>query len=272
MPFTLSHAAAALPFQKLKPVWPALVIGTFAPDLQYFTWISDEDRSGHHFPGIVMLAIPLALLLLWLFECYVKGPAIELLPNSVQRRLQDKVDPLSFWGWGRVVSIVLWISVGIATHVLWDSFTHYSSWITQRWSIFHQTVPLPFHHQPMVYKLLQHGSTVLGLLVLAAWVAAWYRKSTPVPRASLHPMSSFRKVTTVFIMAVGAVLIGYPAAIFRLTFHSGVINPLFRIVTIFEAMTLVLGIQVLIYGLARTLSGRTRRMPAPQLDGHSRGL
>ena len=78
MPFTLSHAAAALPFRKFKPVWPALVVGTFAPDLQYFIWISDEDRSGHHFPQAVLYTLPLALLVLWVFEWWVKssGPRI----------------------------------------------------------------------------------------------------------------------------------------------------------------------------------------------------
>src|SRR5271167_2744662 len=98
MPFTSSHAAAALPFRKLKPVWPALVIGTFAPDLQYFVWVSDEDRSGHHFPEVALVTLPVALLVLWALEWIVKGPAIELLPSGWQRRLQDKVKPLSFWG------------------------------------------------------------------------------------------------------------------------------------------------------------------------------
>ena len=102
MPFTLSHAAAALPFRKFKPVWPALVIGTFAPDLQYFIWISDEDRSGHHFPGIVLVSIPLALLLLWLFEWFVKGPAIELLPNfACNADCRTKLHPSRLGAGGR---------------------------------------------------------------------------------------------------------------------------------------------------------------------------
>ena len=161
----------------------------------------------------------------------------------------------------------MWIAVGIATHILWDSFTHYSTWITERWSFLHQIVPLPLHHQPMVYKILQHGSTVLGLVVLATWVAAWYRRTAPQPIAHGRELSPFRKFAIVSLMAIVAVVLGHPVAIFRLTFHHGVINPLFRIVTIFEAMTLVFCIQVLIYGLARSLSGRTPRMPGPQLDG-----
>ena len=107
MPFTLSHAAAALPFRRLKPIWPALVMGTFAPDLQYFIWVSDEDRSGHHFPNVLLVTVPLALSLLWIFEWILKGPALELLPERLQRRLQDKAAPLSFLGLRQFLSILL---------------------------------------------------------------------------------------------------------------------------------------------------------------------
>src|SRR5664279_2985702 len=157
MPFTLSHAAAALPFGKFKPIWPALVIGTFAPDLQYFIWISDEDRSGHHFPGIVLMSIPLALLLLWLFEWCVKGPVIELLPDSVQRRLQDKVQPLSFWGWQQFASVVLWIAIGIATHVCWDQLTHAQTWMTAHSGVLRHTVTVPFQGSMKMNQILQHA-------------------------------------------------------------------------------------------------------------------
>ncbi|HZD33054.1 MAG TPA: DUF4184 family protein, partial [Candidatus Angelobacter sp.] len=94
MPFTLSHAAASLPFRRFKPVWPALVIGTFAPDLEYFVRVSDEDRSGHHFPFVLLFTLPFALLVLWVFEWVVKRPAIGLLPSQLQHRLQDKLEPL----------------------------------------------------------------------------------------------------------------------------------------------------------------------------------
>lgn len=266
MPFTLSHAAAALPFRKLNPVWPALVIGTFAPDLQYFIWISDEDRSGHHFPGIVLLSLPLALLLLWLFEWCVKGPAIELLPDTVQCRLQDKVAPLSFGGWARFGSIVLWIAIGIATHVVWDWFTHFRTWITAHWAVFSYQVPVPFHGPVVMTKLLQHVSTVLGILVLAVWLVGWYRKTAPVPRASLRSMSSIRKVAIVFTMSLIALLAGYPLAMLRLSDHPPPIHYLLFIATVVEAITLVFCVQLLIYGLARTLRVHEQRLPAARLD------
>src|SRR5208283_2115341 len=127
MPFTLSHAAAALPFRRFKPIWPALVVGTFAPDLQYFIWVADEDRSGHHYPGVLLISLPLALLVLWILEWIVKAPLLELFPSGLQLRLQDKLEPLSFRGWRRFGSILLWICVGILTHLVWDQFTHENS-------------------------------------------------------------------------------------------------------------------------------------------------
>ena len=258
MPFTLSHAAAALPFGKFKPIWPALVIGTFAPDLQYFIWISDEDRSGHHFPGVLLLSLPLAFVLLWLFEWCVKGPIIELLPDPVQRRLQDKVRPLSFKGWRQLACIAMWIAIGIATHVFWDWFTHPRTWITANWSLFSHNVPVPFHSPMATSKFLQHASTVLGVLVLAVWCVIWYRRTTPVPRANLQQMSSFRKATIVFTMTVVAAFAGYPLAVFRLADHPVPVNGLVLTVTVFEAVTLVLCIQLLIYGLARSYATRSR--------------
>ena len=266
MPFTLSHAAAALPFRRLKPVWPALVMGTFAPDLQYFIWISDEDRSGHHFPEVLFFTVPLALLLLWVFEWCVKDPMIELLPSAVQRRLRDKLQPLSFWGWRRLASIVLWLTIGITTHVFWDSFTHSHDWMVEHWRALGLKVAIPFHYPVPLYKLLQYGSTVLGLLALAAWFVAWYRRATPVSNESLRELSPFRKVTIVFTMAAVAVLTGYPLAIFRLADHERPINPLFFKVTVFEAITLVFCAQVLIYSLARTFGSRSRRTPAIRMD------
>src|SRR5664279_3393245 len=246
MPFTLSHAAAALPFGKFKPIWPALVIGTFAPDLQYFIWISDEDRSGHHFPGVFLFSLPLAFLLLWLFEWCVKGPVVELLPEAVQRRLQDKVRPLSFWGWRQSAAIVMWIVVGIATHVFWDSFTHGRTRITAHWAVFSYKVAVPFHSPMAVAKILQHASTVVGLLVLAVWCVAWYRRTPPVPRTNSHQLSSFRKVMTVFVVMVVSVLTGYPLAVYRLADHPVPVNPLFFMATVFEATTLMFSLQLLI--------------------------
>ena len=266
MPFTLSHAAAALPFRRLKPVWPALVIGTFAPDIQYFIWISDEDRSGHHFPQILFLTLPLALLVLWLFEKLVKRPAVELLSEGVQRRLQDKLAPLAFTGWKQFGSVVLWIAIGILTHIVWDQFTHPRTRMVELFPVLATWISVPLLHSMQISKLLQHISTVLGIVVLAIWFAAWYRRTTPVPHSRIQAFPVSLRSALIAGMSLAALLIGYPLAIWRLEDHEGPIKTIFLVVTVFEAVTLIFCIALLVYGAALTLNARLRHLPAAQLD------
>jgi hypothetical protein len=200
MPFTLSHAAAALPFRKLKPIWPALVMGTFAPDLQYFVMLSQEDRSGHRFPDLLLFTLPAAMVTLWLFEWIVKGPVIELLPSGIRCRLQDRLEPLPFRGWKQFGLIVLWICVGIATHLVWDQFTHSYSWLPSQWTWLKKSVSVPFVHPMTLTKILQHVSTVLGLAILFVWLLAWYRRTAPLPIADSREFPGLVKVAIVFSM------------------------------------------------------------------------
>ena len=91
-----------------------------------------------------------------------------------------------------------------------------------------------------------------------------------MPHADVRQLSSSRKVTVVFILVVVAVLAGYPLAIYRLADHPLPLNPLLFIVTVFEATTLIFCVQVLIYGLARSYTARSRRIPVVRLNGPSR--
>ena len=261
MPFTLSHAAAALPFGKLEPIWPALVMGTFAPDLQYFVMLSHEDRSGHRFPDLLLFTLPAALVTLWLFEWIVKGPAIELLPSGIQRRLQDRLEPLPFRGWKQFGLIVLWIRVGIATHLVWDQFTH-----TSHWTWLKTGVSVPFLYPMTLTKILQHVSTVLGLAILFVWLLAWYRRTAPLPIADSREFPGLVKVAIVFSMGALALLIGYPLAIFKLVDRPLEIIRLNTIAAIFVAATFVFSTELLAYALAFRFATRSRRIAAPELD------
>jgi len=266
MPFTLSHAAAALPFRRLRPVWPALVMGTFAPDLSYFIWVSDEDRSGHHFPDVLLVTLPLALVVLWIFEWIVKGPAFELLPRALQRRLQDKTAPLSFLPWSRFVAIVLWLTVGIATHLVWDSFTHSHTWMTAHWRVLTEPVMVPFLHPIALIKILQHLSSVGGLLIVAAWLGAWYLGTAPAPESAAREFPALVKGGLVGLMLIVASISGYCYARFMLAGHEGPISPLSFVATVFEAITLVLCIELVVYGLTFRAFHRASSVLTPQLN------
>lgn len=216
MPFTVSHAAAALPFRRSLLIPSALIVGTMAPDFQYFIHFSASGRSGHTLPGIFILTLPIALVVLWIFHRFVKKPVAKLLPPKIQSRLSGHLGTFRFFGPARLGLIVVSILVGIATHVLWDSFTHADSWLYSLWPVLQEPVSVPVLGTLPVYKVLQHGSTVAGLVALFVWLLLWYRSSNPTPvREPLLPSS--RRITVIVVLLALAVFGG----IFRATWEHG---------------------------------------------------
>ncbi len=266
MPFTLSHAAAALPFRKLKPVWPALVIGTFAPDLQYFIQLTDEDRSGHHYPDVLLFTVPVALLVLWLFEWVVKGPTVELLPGAIQRRLHDKTAPLSFWGWKQFGRIVFWIAVGTLTHLVWDQFTHSYTRTAEFLPLLKTHITFPYWRHTTVAGLMQDASTILGFLALCIWCMAWYRRTSPSPAARASELSPLTKISVVAAMVLIATGAGYTLAWFLLASRLGPVSRQVRVAITFLAMTQIFCLEMLIYATAMTLWKRQHPVAARQVD------
>src|SRR5208282_3822629 len=122
MPFTLAHPAAALPFRKTGLVISAVVVGSMAPDFEYFLRLSPQGRYFHSLPGLIIYTLPVALAVLWLFHRSVKFAVLRLLPNRIRMRLS--CTEFSFGNSRRFALLVLSVSVGALTHVIWDSFTH----------------------------------------------------------------------------------------------------------------------------------------------------
>lgn len=184
MPFTVSHAAAVLPFVGTGLPASALLIGSLTPDLPYFVPV----RFGEIYPpGTVggpthtvwaLITLDLAIgLLAWLvWHGLLAEPLVELAPHPVRARLSGRVEfgVVRRWGGGRWIGVLLALAVGAAGHVLWDEFTH-----PGRWGARH--VPLlaaTWAGWPGV-SWAQGVSGVVGGLVLVWWVQRWWR-TTPV--------------------------------------------------------------------------------------------
>jgi hypothetical protein len=187
MPFTISHAAAAWPFEKSKLVLSAVIVGAMAPDFDYFLNMGITGRWTHTIAGTFEFSLPAALIVLAVFHLLLKKSAVALLPERVQRRIV--IEQFRFWPLGRFLLIVGSALAGIATHLLWDSFTHGQGWMVDRirWL---QTSHVLWGHLWPNYKFAQHGSTVVGLMLLALWFRGWYRSTEPVhpvePRLSVR--------------------------------------------------------------------------------------
>jgi hypothetical protein len=209
VPFTLAHSAAALPFRRLRLVPSALVIGTLAPDFEYFLRVTHGGRFGHTLVGSLVFTLPVALVVLWIFHTFVKVPVTMLLPDAIQRRLSGHLYEFRFGGAARFLLIVGSVLLGIETHLLWDSFTHSHTWLYNDWAFLRQPVLLPMVGRIPRYKLFQHGSTIVGLGILAAWLKHWYRTTEPVALPLGKSLSPNRKIAIVAALTtlacVGAV-------------------------------------------------------------------
>ena len=106
-----------------------------------------------------------------------------------------------FGGLKRLGLVVFSTVVGILTHIVWDSFTHTNSALYRAWPFLRQRVNVPLLRSFHVYKLLQHGSTILGVTILCVWMLAWWR--SPAPVESELSSSDAPKIT---LLVVGCVI------------------------------------------------------------------
>lgn len=179
MPFTPAHAAAALPFRRSRLVLSALVVGTLAPDFEFFLRLEPRGAFSHTFVGAFLFTLPTALVVLWVFHRWAKYAAVVLMPLPLRMRLTAYLGNFRFGGLPRFCLIVLSVLMGIATHIAWDSFTHPGSWIVQHSPFLSQVVHLPHAHSIQVCRIVQHASTIVGFVILAVWFAGWYRRTPP---------------------------------------------------------------------------------------------
>lgn len=176
MPFTLAHPAAAVPFHRglgRAGVLSALIIGSMSPDLTYFLPVGITRATSHSLAGLFWCCVPLGLVGYVLFHVLVRPLGYALLPLPLRNRLPRL--PGSAWLpvaplWAVLVSLV----VGAATHLVWDALTHEDSFVVAASPALRTLLWEVGGYRVFPYKVLQHGSTLLGFALLARWGWQWY--------------------------------------------------------------------------------------------------
>lgn len=184
MPFTLAHPAAVLPLQRALGRWcvfSALVVGSMTPDFAYFAPLTVSGEQTHSLGGLFWFCVPAGLAALLVFHGLLKRPIVSLLPESVQASLAPYTDSRSPRGGWRWLPIVFCLAIGALTHIVWDAFTHRGAPAIEMFPVLNATVASAGGHELRIYKLLQHGSTILGMaaVALCAWV--WLRRNPGTP-------------------------------------------------------------------------------------------
>ena len=177
-----------------RAVPSALAIGAMIPDAWYFVPLLEREHS-HELPGALWFCVPAGLLVYLAFHLLFKHPLLALAPRWLAGRLARWTTPglpRVAWPW-----VLLSLFAGIATHLVWDAFTH-----TGHLPILDARVAGGLY----LHQVLQHASTLLGTAFLAVWTWRKLRAARPTATAcALHDRLRF---------AVVAAMVGLPAATF----------------------------------------------------------
>ena len=178
MPFTISHAAAALPFRRTRLIMSALVFGCFGPDLEYFLMLRPHGHIGHTLPGVILFDLPACLVALFLFHWLAKGPLVGCLPVHLRERIRNG-GTLQIRTVSKFALVCVSILVGSATHIVWDSFTHDTYWLGHHWHFLKENIRVPVFGYRDWASIFQYASSVFGIVAILLWFIYWYRNTPP---------------------------------------------------------------------------------------------
>lgn len=216
MPFTVSHIAAVLPLHKSLSrlgLFSAAAIGAMTPDLDVILPISLTREQTHGHLALLTFCLPVGLATWAVFQALIKPALIEVLPNRVYVRLcAEHLGP-------RLGSMKVWFYAALAvlfgalTHLILDGFTHEDGRGARMLLAFGESGPEADGSPSRLYRWLQHGSSVFGLVVL--FIALWLwvrhaRRPNPPPERHLPARERHRWVAVYILIPV--LLVGAAAA------------------------------------------------------------
>jgi len=208
MPFTISHAAVVLPFARLLMRWrllSACVIGAMVPDFGlFFPWHVHRFET-HSALALLTFCLPVGLTTYWAFQYLIKAPMLEVLPEGAYARWRPFSSPADFGSLRQWALAGCGVLTGAVTHLVWDAFTHENArgvrmipWLEE------PIVEIGNHHMAGI-RLMQDGSSLFGLVVVAGLV--WYGlragSELPVPNRPLRPAERRAWVAAYVVAAIG---------------------------------------------------------------------
>jgi hypothetical protein len=190
----------------------ALVIGAVCPDSSYLFSKYGMDDYAHSPKGGIIYCLPVGMLMLGVF-LVARGWLVKFLPDRQRAVFQ----PLCRRPWGSPLVLVVSLLIGIATHLLWDAFTHNHGWTADHVPFLMDVIfrvgyldrkynpPLPSFHVFRVCNLLSFLSTFAGCALLAYEYQRWLSRADP----SVGPFSALRAwrnalLVAAFVMPVDA--------------------------------------------------------------------
>jgi hypothetical protein len=219
MPFTISHAAAVLPFARPLARWRLLsagLIGSMVPDFGLFLPWRPTRVETHSAIGLVTFCLPVGLAVYWVFQRVLKTPVLEVLPNAAYERWRAFASPADIGSLKQWVLAACGVVAGAVTHLVWDGFTHEGArGVRMIPALDDPLVDIAGHHL-IGARVLQDVSSLLGLLIVLAVSAYALRRDSRAPVADrfLHARERglwiFAYVATALLLSVTFLVIKHP--------------------------------------------------------------
>src|SRR5665213_3023818 len=185
MPFTVSHVAAVLPaYRPLSRahLFSAAVIGSMVPDFGMLLPVTFARWQTHSFRALFSFCLPVGLVAYCLTQWLIKPAVLEVLPHGPYARLRAEHPSVALRSLRAWLPVVLVLLAGAVTHLVWDGFTHENAHGVRLFPQLLNYGPEMEGHSLQLYRWLQYGSSVVGLLIVAAALAQWLRHApAPVP-------------------------------------------------------------------------------------------
>lgn len=169
MPFTIAHPAIVIPLRnsRLNLSLTGLVIGSMTPDLEFFFQMREVENIGHHWHGILLFDVPVAILFSFLFHNVLRNKLLDNLPEIIRKRFSR----LRCFNWNAYFLEYKWkvflsFLIGIGSHIFLDSFTHEGGFMVGSIPVLSSTVILLGTTMPF-YLLLQIVLSLLGMVLVS---------------------------------------------------------------------------------------------------------
>ncbi|MDM8127704.1 DUF4184 family protein, partial [Paraclostridium benzoelyticum] len=121
---------------------------------------------GHTLLGFLILNLPICFLLNYLILKFIKNPFIINLPSKICNYYTYLINyDFNFKSPKDIFVFTYSCIVGMLTHIIWDAFTHKTGYFVVNINLLKESIHILGYQVPF-FKLLQHGSTLLGFFVI----------------------------------------------------------------------------------------------------------
>ena len=186
-----------------------LVIGSIAPDFEYFLHGEERGSFAHTLLGAAVWALPMTIVLALLFHGVVKRPLVAVAPRAITRHLDEAW--LQRWPVSRsaasLAAIVASAALGVLAHLAWDAVTHARGWGPRSYpELFLRWVDVPVVGRMLLYRVVWSISTVVGMAGVTWYIVRLLRRVPPQDRegAPAHVRLAFGACVLACIAATTA--------------------------------------------------------------------